>query len=80
MGGNAARQAVHAMSVRLHVKDVTWHVGGRAVLSGVTLAVHEGEVAVVMGRNGAGKSTLLDIVAGLRQPTRGVVRLPAFSP
>jgi iron complex transport system ATP-binding protein len=63
------------MSVRLHVDDVAWHVGGRAILSGVTLAVRAGELAVVMGRNGAGKSTLLDIVAGLRQPTSGGVRL-----
>jgi ABC-type cobalamin/Fe3+-siderophores transport system ATPase subunit len=63
------------MSARLDLTDVAWHVSGRAVLSGVTLAVRAGEVAVVMGRNGAGKSTLLDIVAGLRRPTAGDIRL-----
>jgi iron complex transport system ATP-binding protein len=63
------------MTVRLQITDVAWHVDGRPVLSSVSLDVREGEVAVVMGRNGAGKSTLLDIVAGLRQPTGGGVRL-----
>jgi iron complex transport system ATP-binding protein len=62
------------MSVRLQVVDAAWRVHGRIVLSGVSLEVRGGEVAVVMGHNGAGKSTLLDIVAGLRQPTCGEVR------
>lgn len=63
------------MSVRLQIEEVAWQARGRAVLSGVSFEVREGEVAVVMGRNGAGKSTLLDIVAGLRRPTGGSVRL-----
>jgi len=63
------------MSARLDLTDVAWHVSGRAVLSGVTISVRAGEVVVVMGRNGAGKSTLLDIVAGLRRPTAGDIRL-----
>lgn len=63
------------MSIRLQIENVAWHVGGRPVLSSVSLNIREREVAVVMGRNGAGKSTLLDIVAGLRQPTDGDVRL-----
>ena len=45
------------------------------MLSGVSLEVRPGDLAVVMGRNGAGKSTLLDIVAGLRRPSGGVVKL-----
>lgn len=63
------------MSIHLEIENVAWHVDGRPVLSGVSLDIREREVAVVMGRNGAGKSTLLDIVAGLRQPTGGEVRL-----
>jgi iron complex transport system ATP-binding protein len=62
------------MSMRLQVVDAAWHVNGRPVLSGVSLDVRGGEVAVIMGRNGAGKSTLVDIVAGLRPPTGGEVR------
>jgi ABC-type cobalamin/Fe3+-siderophores transport system ATPase subunit len=62
------------MSVRLQIAEVAWHVGGRPILSSISLDVRDGDVAVVMGKNGAGKSTLLDIVAGLREPTSGVVR------
>ena len=63
------------MSARLRIENLSWQVNGRAVLSGVSLEVRAGDVAVVMGRNGAGKSTLLDIVAGLRQPSGGMVKL-----
>ena len=63
------------MTPRLRIAGVAWEVAGRSVLSGVTFDLRSGEVAVVMGRNGAGKSTLLDIVAGLRQPAGGDVRL-----
>jgi len=62
------------MIFRLQIENVAWRVGGRLVLSSVSLDVHEGEVVAVMGRNGAGKSTLLDIVSGLRQPSGGTVR------
>ncbi len=63
------------MSPRLGADDVAWCVNGRTVLAGVSFDVTGGEVVAVMGRNGAGKSTLLDIVAGLRSPTSGGVRL-----
>jgi iron complex transport system ATP-binding protein len=62
-------------SARVQIEHVAWRVVGRPVLSDISLAVHGGEVAAVMGRNGAGKSTLLDVVAGLRQPTGGAVRI-----
>jgi iron complex transport system ATP-binding protein len=62
------------MSARLRIADVAWQVAGRAILSGVTFEVRDGEVVIVMGRNGAGKSTLLDIVAGLRPATGGDLR------
>jgi len=46
-----------------------------AVLEDVTLEVPAGQVVAVLGRSGSGKSTLLNLVAGIDQPTSGVVRV-----
>ena len=48
---------------------------GVPALQGLTLAVREGEVCVVLGPSGSGKSTLLRILAGLDRPSAGTVRL-----
>jgi ABC-type branched-subunit amino acid transport system ATPase component len=44
------------------------------VLRGVTLAVHAGEIACIIGANGAGKSTLLRTVFGMVTPRQGTIR------
>jgi len=49
--------------------------GGVAALQGLTIAVQEGEVCVVLGPSGSGKSTLLRLVAGLDRPSAGSVRV-----
>ena len=49
-------------------------------LRDISLRVHAGEVVALMGRNGAGKSTLLSLIAGLRKPDRGQVRLTGQDP
>ncbi len=43
------------------------------VLRNINLQVDRGESVGIIGMNGAGKSTLLKIIAGVVQPTRGVV-------
>ena len=43
------------------------------VLKGVTLKLRAGERAAVLGRIGSGKSTVLRLLAGLYQPTEGLV-------
>ncbi len=47
------------------------------VLRGVELEIRRGERVALMGRNGAGKSTLLRAAAGLVEPVRGKLEVPA---
>jgi ABC-type lipoprotein export system ATPase subunit len=49
--------------------------GDAAALAGTNLELGGGEVLCVLGPSGAGKSTLLRVVAGLQQPSAGVVRV-----
>jgi energy-coupling factor transporter ATP-binding protein EcfA2 len=49
----------------------------RDVLKGIDLVVAPGERVALMGRNGAGKSTLLKAAAGLLEPARGKLEIPA---
>ncbi|NTW14592.1 MAG: ABC transporter ATP-binding protein [Candidatus Moranbacteria bacterium] len=53
----------------------SFHVGENEipVLSGVSLKIHRGDFALLVGASGCGKSTLLHIVYGLEQPTEGKV-------
>lgn len=47
--------------------------GGVVALSGLDLAVAEGEICAVIGPNGAGKSSLLNIISGLYRPRAGSI-------
>jgi len=48
---------------------------GTHALGGVSLCVDSGEIVLVVGGSGCGKSTLLRLIAGLDQPTAGVVKV-----
>jgi ABC-2 type transport system ATP-binding protein len=49
--------------------------GPHSALTDVNITVESGSVYGLVGPNGAGKTTLLSILAGLRHPTAGTVRL-----
>jgi ABC-type sugar transport system ATPase subunit len=49
--------------------------GGPRALDGVDLDVADGELMVLVGPSGSGKTTLLRLIAGLDQPTAGLIRL-----
>ncbi len=62
------------------VRDVSFSYGERLALDGLTLDgltldVPAGAVFGLLGPNGSGKSTLLSLLAGLRQPSAGEVRV-----
>jgi molybdate/tungstate transport system ATP-binding protein len=48
---------------------------GAFALDGVSFAVPTGAYAVLMGPTGSGKTTILEVIAGLRRPDAGRVRL-----
>lgn len=58
----------------VEVEDLGFHVGGAAILSGVSLQVHRGEFLGIIGPNGAGKTTLFNLLTGWERPSRGSIR------
>jgi osmoprotectant transport system ATP-binding protein len=53
--------------------DVSFTVGGRSILRGVSLRVKQGTTTALLGRSGSGKTTLLRMVNALVRPTAGRV-------
>ncbi len=58
----------------LELSGLTAAYGAVAALSGLDLAVEEGEIVTLLGANGAGKSTTLRCISGLLPPTGGEIR------
>ena len=48
-------------------------VGSFSALKNINVSIREGEFVTLIGHSGCGKSTLLNLVAGLLQPTSGVL-------
>lgn len=59
----------------LETRDLTVGIGDRVFCHDLNLTLHSGERLAILGRNGAGKSTLLSVLAGLRAPQSGEVRI-----
>ena len=60
----------------ISIENVTVAFGGFTLLDQISFVLNRSERIALAGKNGAGKSTLLKIMAGLQQPTSGVVSLP----
>lgn len=63
------------MSIILKTNHLTKHYGHRAVVSDLSMTIHEGDIYGFIGKNGAGKTTLIRMIAGLAAPDEGHVLL-----
>lgn len=72
---DVSRAAAMPVVPILQTRKLTVRFDGFPAVSGVDLAVAEGELRVIIGANGAGKSTLLDLLCGKTLPSEGEVWL-----
>lgn len=52
--------------------------GTLTVFENATFGVEKGEFVCILGHSGCGKSTIMNILAGLAEPTSGVVKMDGF--
>lgn len=62
-------------TVALEACEVSWRVDDVDVVSDISTRIREHRTTMIVGLNGSGKTTLLHLLAGLRRPTVGTVRL-----
>lgn len=63
----------------LEARQLTVSIGDKTFCRDLDLSLQAGERLAILGRNGAGKSTLLSVLAGLRAPQSGEVRINGSS-
>jgi lipoprotein-releasing system ATP-binding protein len=68
-----ATMAAKTVNPVLDVVDLTYSVGKRALLEGLSLSLDYGEAVAIMGPSGSGKSTLLSCILGLLRPDKGSI-------
>jgi branched-chain amino acid transport system ATP-binding protein len=61
----------------LTVEHLDVRLGGRSILSDVSVSVPEGGLVTILGRNGVGKTTLLRTISGLYRPAAGRIAIAA---
>jgi ATP-binding cassette subfamily F protein 3 len=57
----------------LSVKQIGKRYGSEQIFSGISFQIAEREHVALVGVNGAGKSTVLRIIAGIEEPSEGIV-------
>ena len=67
------------MAELLKVENLSAGYGQAVVLSGVNLALPEGQTLALLGRNGTGKTTLMNTLAGATRQHGGSIALSGIA-
>ena len=59
------------MSVRL--ENITYKIGGQAIVRDASTLIKSGHLTVIIGPNGAGKSTIVKLICGEMTPNSGAI-------
>lgn len=60
----------------ISIDNLCVEFSARPLFSDVSYVINDKDRIALVGKNGAGKSTMLKIIAGLQEPTSGVVAVP----
>jgi ABC-type branched-subunit amino acid transport system ATPase component len=69
----AAAQSAFAEDI-LVITGLTKRFGGLVAVDSIDMFVSRGSIAGLIGPNGAGKTTIFNMIAGIYQPSEGVIR------
>src|SRR5215204_1251671 len=69
----ATAQPAYAEDI-LVITGLTKRFGGLVAVDSVDMFVPRGSIAGLIGPNGAGKTTIFNMIAGIYQPSEGVIR------
>jgi HlyB family type I secretion system ABC transporter len=67
---------VHSLEGRIELRGVSFKYGGPEspdILKNITLDLAPGRMVAFVGRSGCGKTTLIKLIAGLLEPTEGMI-------
>ena len=60
----------------ISVNNVSVYFGAKPLFEDLSFVISVKERIALVGKNGAGKSTLLKLLAGIAEPTEGVISRP----
>ena len=67
----------YEIAIMISIQNLKVEFSSKPLFDNINYVINKKDKIALVGKNGAGKSTMLKIIAGLQQPTSGLVSKPA---